>query len=53
MNIEIYDVDFLLEENEDSRREVYPFILYISTEDSFITIFLEQKEYDKLKKEVL
>ena len=52
MQIEIYGADFILRENEDSRKEVYPYILSIFVEGSSITIYLEEKDYKKLKKEV-
>ena len=52
MNINIYGAEFILRENIDSRKEVYPYILSIFVEGSSITIYLEKKDYEKLKKEV-
>ena len=52
MDIQIYGADFLVRENIDSRREIYPYILSIFVEGSSITIYLEQKDYEKLKKEL-
>ena len=52
MNIEIYGAEFLVKENEDSRRKVYPYVLSIFTGSSTITLYLEETEFENLKKEV-
>jgi len=53
VQIEVYGANFILIENIDSRKKVYPYILSISVEGgSIITIYLEEKDYAKLKKEV-
>lgn len=49
MNINAYSPEFSLHENEDSRKEVYPYILYIFLEGTTITMFLERENYDRLK----
>ena len=50
MRIEIYGVEFMLKENQDSRKEVYPYILHVFSEDCITTIYLEEKEHKQLKK---
>ena len=52
MDIQIYGANFILRENEDSRKEVFPYILHIDVEGGMITIFLERKDYEKLKEEI-
>ena len=53
MYISIVGADFFLQKNDDSRKEVYPYILNLFMKGVTITIFLEEHEYQQLRGQMI